>query len=49
MHGKRLNGRYDIHKMIPYADPTLKMLLQMHFVAGGRTDTATVQAVRADL
>ena len=49
MHGKRSNGRYDIHKMITCACATLKVLLQVHFVAGGRTDPATVDAVRADL
>jgi len=49
MHGKRSNGRYGIHKTIAYACATLNLMLQGHFVAGGRADPATVEAVRADL
>jgi len=49
MHGKRSNGRYGIDKTITYACALLKVMLQVHFVAGGRADPATVEAVRADL
>jgi len=49
MHGKRSNGRYGIHKTITYACAMLKVMLQVHFVAGGQADPATVEAVRADL
>jgi len=49
MHGKRSNGRSGIHKTITYACATLKEMLQVHFVAGGRADPATVEAVPTDL
>jgi len=49
MHNKRSKGRYGIHKTITYACETLKVMLQGHFVAGGRADPDTVEAVRADL
>jgi len=49
MHGKRPNGRYGIHNTTTYACVNLKVMLQVHIVAGGRADPATVEAVRADL
>jgi len=49
MHGKRSNGRYGLQETITYTCALLKVMLQVHFVAGGRADPATVEAVRADL
>jgi len=49
MHAKRSNGRYGTHKTLTEACATWKVMLQVHFVAGGRADPSIVEAGRADL